>query len=65
MNESAIEGLPKETDQWGVSESDGKKPSQHVSESENSEDIIEKRIATHRKDIEQHVNLSELSMYLD
>ena len=39
--------------------------SRQVSESENSEDVVEERIATHRKDIEQHVNLSELSMYLD
>ena len=37
----------------------------HVSESGNSDDIVEERIATHRKDIEQHVNISELSLYLD
>ena len=39
--------------------------SRHVSESGNSDDIVEERIATHRKDIEQHVNISELSLYLD
>ena len=39
--------------------------SRHVSESENREDVIEERIATNRKNIEQHVNISELSLYLD
>ena len=39
--------------------------SRHVSESENSEDEVQERIANHRKDIEQHVNISELSLYLE
>jgi len=43
----------------------GSEQSRHVSVSGNSDDVVEERIATHRKDIEQHVNISELSLYLD
>ena len=39
--------------------------SRHVSESEKWEDVLEERIATSRRKIEQHVNISELSLYLD
>ena len=39
--------------------------SEQSRQSENSEDEVQERIATHRKDIEQHVNISELSLYLE